>query len=189
MPHTINNKRISAGVLVKRNGSVKKYNKIRLIKPAAKYRESFLTGIQEIQREEGKNKVENFNQFLTKMRLLEKGSNLPEAYVPASYYWLIDGSEFIGETTLRHKLTRALQKRGGHIGYAVKPSKRGNGYGKIILKLALQKAKKRGIKEVLITCDDDNVPSWKTIESNGGVLKDKVKDNGKLIRRYKVKTE
>ena len=41
-----------------------------------------------------------------------------------------------------------------------------------------------------MTCDDDNVGSIRTIEKNGGVLEDVVRDAeyGKPIRRYWIDT-
>ncbi len=168
---------------------------LRLIKPTAKYKKSFIEAMKEFHREEIKNDTDikklenNFVEFVKKMRDYEKGKNLPKGYVPASYYWLVDNLEFIGETTIRHRLTEALKKEGGHIGYGIRPTKRKRGYGTKILALALQKAKKLGIKKVLITCDDDNIGSWKIIEANGGILQDKIRYKGKLKRRYWIITK
>ena len=168
---------------------------IRLVKPTAKYKKSFTTAMKEFHREDRKNDTDikkleqDFAGFVKKMRNYEKGRNLPKGHVPSSYYWLLDNSEFIGETTIRHKLTKALLKEGGHIGYGIRPTKRKKGYGIKILALALQKAKKLGIRKVLVTCGDDNFGSWKIIEANGGVLQDKIRHKGKLVRRYWITIE
>ena len=53
-----------------------------------------------------------------------------------------------------------------------------------MLKLLLEKIKELGIDKVMITCDDDNVGSAKTIESCDGVLQDKVVFENELTRRY-----
>ncbi len=62
------------------------------------------------------------------------------------------------------------------------------GYGTLMLKLALEKAKDLGITTALITCDDDNYGSAKVMENNGFVLQDKITNikNGHTIitRRY-----
>jgi len=71
---------------------------------------------------------------------------------------------------VRQQLTEHLLQIGGHIGYDIRPSKWGKGYGNKILALGLQKAKEMGIEKVRITCDVDNVASRKIIEKNGGVL-------------------
>ena len=59
------------------------------------------------------------------------------------------------------------------------------GYGKRILELAL-KQHKNLIEEdkILITCDDDNVGSYKIIEANGGKLENKVEDGDDCGERF-----
>jgi predicted acetyltransferase len=55
-----------------------------------------------------------------------------------------------------------------------------------MLAMALPMAKELGILRVLVTCDDNNLGSIKTIEANGGRLENKVEvGEGKpLKRRY-----
>ena len=45
----------------------------------------------------------------------------------------------------------------------------------------LKEAKKMGVHSVLITCDDDNIPSLKAIERNGGILRDKIDHDGNAL--------
>jgi predicted acetyltransferase len=75
---------------------------------------------------------------------------------------------------------------GGNIGYDVSPSYRRNGFGTKILQITVEEAKKIGMENVLITCDDDNIGSYKVIENNMGKLIDIEYDEvvGKKIRRY-----
>ena len=87
---------------------------------------------------------------------------------------------------IRHELIDFLRLFGGHIGYGIGPSERRHGYAKIQLALALPIARSIGIKKVLITCNDTNTGSAKTIESAGGVLENKVLEEGILTRRYWV---
>ena len=87
---------------------------------------------------------------------------------------------------IRHELNDYLRLFGGHIGYGIVPSERRHGYAKIPLALALPIARSIGIKKVLITCNDTNAGSAKTIESAGGVLENKVLEEGILTRRYLV---
>ena len=57
-----------------------------------------------------------------------------------------------------------------------------------MLKLALEKARERGLRQILITCDDNNPGSARVMEHNGLVLRDKVRnviDGQEIItRRY-----
>ncbi len=79
-----------------------------------------------------------------------------------------------------------LEREGGHIGYDVPPSERMKGYGTILLKHVLLKAKEMGIKKVLITCDADNIGSAKIIENNGGIYENESisTESGKPVSRY-----
>lgn len=118
-----------------------------------------------------------------------EGIGLPEGYVPATYLWLVDQGEFIGEVCIRHHLTEALLIFGGHIGYGVRFKKWNQGYGTILLKQALEYAfKVNKLDKILITCSDSNIGSYTVIENNGGILQDKiiniVDGNERLTRRY-----
>lgn len=116
-------------------------------------------------------------------------NKLPSYYVPSYNYFFVDDDKFIGEIHIRVRLTDNLLKYGGHIGYAINPKYWNQGYGTKLLELGLKKAKDL-IEEdrVLITCDDDNIASYKVIEANGGVLENKVEntdcDETFLTRRY-----
>jgi predicted acetyltransferase len=76
---------------------------------------------------------------------------------------------------------------GGHIGYVVVPDFRRMGYATTILHLAGEIAREKfGIHRILVTCDDDNIGSIRTIEKNGGILYNIVSgpDLDKPKRRY-----
>jgi predicted acetyltransferase len=109
----------------------------------------------------------------------------PEGRVHCTYYWITEGSEFVGYLALRHALTPWLLEEGGHIGYAVRPSRRGEGQATRALALAVPAAAEHGLDRVLLTCDEDNVASRRTIEGAGGVYEDS--RNGK--RRYWISTD
>ncbi|MFA6322330.1 MAG: GNAT family N-acetyltransferase [Candidatus Buchananbacteria bacterium] len=173
---------------------------IKFVKPTIKYQKTFLAGVKEIQKVDKELHMDlqlldlvavkkDFKSYLKKIREREKGINLPQGYISSSDYWLIVNNQFAGKAALRHKLTSDLKKSGGHIGYIIRPSFRKKGYGTKILQLALLKAKKLGLKKVLMTCDDTNTGSQKIIEKNGGVLENKIMVNNKLKRRYWISLE
>jgi predicted acetyltransferase len=93
------------------------------------------------------------------------------ARLPGYRLWLWDG-EFCGSIGFRWQPgTSELPAHVlGHIGYAVVPWKEGLGYGKLALKLMLERARDEGLEYVEITTDPDNVASRRVIEVNGGVL-------------------
>lgn len=122
------------------------------------------------------------------------GKNLPESYVSATYLWLTDENEFIGEVSIRHELTESLHRLGGHIGYGVRFSKWGRGYASVMLCMALEYARTRlGLRRCLITCNDDNYASAVVIEKNGGLLQDIIIDQSgtkkRKTRRYWVELQ
>lgn len=108
---------------------------------------------------------------------------MPDGKVHADQYWIADGEHLVGFIQLRHRLTEQLLEEGGHIGYSVRPSARRHGHAGRALGLALGRARELGLERVLITCDDDNVASARTIESHRGELEDVRK--GK--RRYWIR--
>ena len=119
---------------------------------------------------------------------IQKRTRVPEGFVNETLYFLTDDNEtkLFGAVDIRHELNDSLRLFGGHIGYGIVPSERRHGYAKIQLALALPIARSIGIKKVLITCNDTNTGSAKTIESAGGVLENKVLEEGILTRRYWV---
>lgn len=113
-----------------------------------------------------------FNDFLKGHYNMARGIGLKPEYVPQTIYWLIVDETPVGIGKLRDYLNDNLKKIGGHIGYTIKPSQRGKGYGNIILKELLNKANDKGIKKVLLTCNEENIRSRKVIESNCGKIQD-----------------
>jgi predicted acetyltransferase len=158
---------------------------MELVEPSGKYRDSYIEAVKEFQADHSFPLMErtydklsipelevNFDDYAEKIRSQSRGENLPEGWVPVTTYWLVEGDEYIGKVSIRHRLTPHLEKIGGHIGYNIRPSKRGRGYGNKILQLSLPKAKELGISRVLVTCDATNIASSKIIEKNGGVFED-----------------
>lgn len=161
-----------------------------LVQPSEQYKASFIKATYEYIQESlgvswNPNMLEDhFDEYIE--ALLARETDPLEGLVPETIYWLIvDGREYAGELGIRHRLNDDLKLFGGHIGYKVRPTMRRRGYGNLMCQLGIQQARKLGITDILITCDDDNIGSQKIIEANGGILKDKVdNDRGVLTRRY-----
>ena len=166
---------------------------VTLVRPEEKYLQSYMEAYDEYEA----NHITTYffsdaasEDIFTKFDNYRNERNLRPGRVGADYYWLVDDERgfFIGEISIRHKLNDALLQYGGHIGYGVRYSEWSRGYGTLMLKLALEKAKELGIRKVLITCDDDNLASAKVMENNGFTLADKVEnciDGEKIVtRRY-----
>jgi predicted acetyltransferase len=106
--------------------------------------------------------------------------------VPFSIHWLVAGDVFVGELSLRHELNEVLRQSGGHIGYGIRPSLQGRGFGRRILALGLAEARRLGILRVLVTAHPTNAASCRVIEANAGMLEDTVEDiyGSGPLRRY-----
>lgn len=131
---------------------------------------------------------------LTLDALIEKSTLLadttaepPADVVHNDLYWIVDDGEVVGFLSFRHDLNDYLREVGGHIGYSVRESRRRQGFASAALRLGLERAREIGLERVLITCDDDNVGSYRTIEGAGGVLQDVREQSARghaLLRRY-----
>jgi predicted acetyltransferase len=118
------------------------------------------------------------------------GVDLPPGRVAATFLVADVGGALVGRTSIRHELNEALARVGGHIGYAVRPAYRRRGYATEMLRQSLAVARSVGVERALVTCDDDNVASARTIERCGGALEDVVRVDGtSLKRRYWVPTD
>ena len=113
-----------------------------------------------------------FPAWLEKKVNMARGIGLEDWMVPATTFWLMDGDTPVGQGNLRHRLTDALRQAGGHIGYAVASDQRGKGYGRALLGLLLEEARRMGItEEILVTVYLGNLPSRRVAESCGGELR------------------
>lgn len=164
----------------------------RLVLPEeGDFKEAYLTYL----REWGEEKLvpfsaglrgDHYEQWLAKS--IADRETAPTGFVPATTYFLIDSDQqILAVSNLRHELNQSLLQTGGHIGYGVRPSKRGNGLAKQLLALTLRRAKVKGINRALLTCSEENEASARTIEALGGVPEEKfLTAEGDLVRRYWV---
>jgi predicted acetyltransferase len=115
-----------------------------------------------------------------------RGEQLPAGWVPNTTRFLMEGGRFLGVSNLRHRLTDALIEHGGHVGYSVRPSARGQGHATRLLMAAKTAARGLGIDRMLVTCDRDNLASARVIEKCGGALWQEglYEPLGVVVRRY-----
>jgi predicted acetyltransferase len=160
-----------------------------LVPPTSRVRESFIAALAEFVaegrggagdstmtgtaiREHGATLAapDNFERYVQAVRdqALEETVRA-NGFVPSTTLWWVDGAEYLGRISIRHRLTPQLQEVGGHIGYDVRPTARGRGHATAMLRAALPVARSLGIERALLTCAAENVASRKVIENNGGV--------------------
>lgn len=93
---------------------------------------------------------------------------MPDWFVPETFYYLWDEGRLVGEFRIRHHLTEALRNGSGHIGYSVRRTERGKGYGTAGLRLTLNVAKNIiPEEEIYLRVNKDNIASQKVMLSNG----------------------
>lgn len=130
----------------------------------------------------------DYKTFVADMKT--SASHPKEGFVPDTTYFLVNADDrILGAINIRHELNDYLRHSGGHIGYGVRPGERRKRYAETMLALAIDKIEselKLDTDKILITCNDENIGSAKTIEACRGVLENKVQGmgDGKLTRRY-----
>ena len=119
--------------------------------------------------------------------------------IPTVYYdiYLHDTTERVGSIDLRLKMNEEMYYY-GHIGYNITPKHRGHHYSYEACKVLFKEAKEEyGLDELFITCNPDNIASYKTLQRLNGELVEVVQvpkehelykrgDKMKCIFRYKI---
>lgn len=158
---------------------------VELVRPHGRAKVSFLQAIEEFKQEGRYRDVMPENADAVIERMLLEETQPENGKVPDTVLWLVKGNHFIGRLSIRHRLNAALEKHGGHIGYELRPSERGKGYGTLILRLGLAWARQLGLKRALLTTDVTNEPSIHVIKTNGGVLRDRIRIEGRDIDTFR----
>ena len=128
--------------------------------------------------------VEEWLQFV---RAEKHQDTCPEGRVPSDCYLAVRTRDhkLVGMIDLRHHIEHPiLGTWGGHIGYSVHPDERFKGYATRMLQLNLENARNLGLQRVMITCDDGNIGSEKTIVKNGGVFEKAIPVDGRMVKRF-----
>ncbi len=169
---------------------------IKLISPSMEYHDDIMRFRQEIM---DANDSDSFagcgslrpcsttEEWLVVLKQWENSETCPKGGVTSNTYLAVHTSDdrIVGVIDLRHHIDHpVLGLWGGHMGYSVRPSERGKGYAKEMLRLNLQNCRERGLDKVMVTCSRTNLSSEKTIIANGGVFEKEVLVDGEWIKRY-----
>ncbi len=143
-----------------------------MLEEIAAYRDAMLAAGDSLDGCSALERYATVEEWLAHVRDMESPETCPKHLVTATLYVAMrkTDSRIVGMIDLRHYLNDFLAEYGGHIGYSVRPDERRKGYASQMLALVLDEARKRGIPRVLVTCDEDNEASRRTILKNGGVF-------------------
>ncbi len=89
--------------------------------------------------------------------------------LPFYYYDIFLNDRFIGKISIRIG-NNFNSYYNGNIGYEIEEKFRGNNFSFKACKLVLQVARAHAMDEIILTCDEDNIASYKTIEKLGSEL-------------------
>ena len=131
-------------------------------------------------------KEEFKNQVIPQLLNDSNGINLPDGYVPQTYFFLWNDNVIVGLFKIRHCLTESLRNGSGHIGYGILPDYRGEGYAKQGLLLAIDKCK--GIikeDEIYLSVRKDNPASLRVQLDCGAYIVKETSDH--YLTRIKFK--
>ena len=170
----------------------------RLVRPAVVYRESYLAAVREHRAEGrffdprygGRDTAVLERDFARFVRDLLDRERPPYPFgrVPEAFYWLVDDDEYVGQSSYRAFTDDDPGLReAGHIGYDVRPSRRGQGYGNAILGAMLAEMRVRCVPHVYVNCDEDNEPSRRVIEHWGGRYEESIAVPGRPVRRRRYR--
>ena len=114
-------------------------------------------------------RVDTWPEYVALMRQWHRREDLPADRVHAAFLVAQVGADVVGRVSIRFELNDHLRREGGHIGYGVRPAFRRRGYAGEMLRRSLVLTRAEGVDHALLTCDDDNEASARTIEAGGGV--------------------
>lgn len=169
---------------------------IKLIKPTIEYADDIMQFKQEIIAAKDTDAFagcwnletcETAQQWVDAVSLMENQETCPEGRVSANIFIAVRvaDNKIVGVIDLRHHLGNpVLRTWGGHCGYIVRPSERGKGYAREMVRLNLIKCKELGLHKVMITCDRNNIASERTILANGGVFEKEVPVDDGFTKRF-----
>lgn len=154
----------------------------------AAYRRDMLEAGSSMDGCSGLERFEDPGEWIHWCRQMEQEETVPDGMVPSTTLLCVRGRDrrVVGMIDIRHRLNDYLARIGGHIGYSVRPGERRKGYASEMLSRALAYCGCLGISRAMISCDQDNEGSRRTILKNGGVLQDTVmeEESGVLVQRY-----
>lgn len=132
--------------------------------------------------------ADDFTAWCRHVRAAADGIGVKDGWVRSIWQVGVLDGDIVGRLSVRLELNDFLRRRGGHLGYGVRPGWRGRGVAGALLAHGLGVLAEGGVPRALLTCDDGNGASAAVIERAGGVLQDVADVDGHRTRRYLLPT-
>ena len=112
---------------------------------------------------------ENYAEWLELVRANACRETVPRAWVHSEVFLAVRKRDqrIVGIIELRHELNDFLRDF-GHCGYSVRPTERGKGYGRAMLRQLCKHAQQCGMAHLQLSCEESNTPSRRMITRAGG---------------------
>lgn len=156
-----------------------KNEKFKLVIPTIKYKRKAIKYIKEHNKYNSRingsgllyEYINDYEKWLEKLEY-ERNIVADNVFVPNETYFLVreNDDKIIGMVNLRTELNERVKNSYGSIGYGIRPKERRKGYNKINLYLTLLECQRRGIKNVVLSCEKDNIASSKSMLALGAVF-------------------
>ena len=171
--------------------------KFKLVRPTIEYKKKAIKYIKEHKRYRSPingssmlySYLKDYEGWLEK---IEKEKNIitNKEEVPSETFFLVETNtdKIIGMINLRLDLNEKVKNSYASVGYGIRPKERRKGYNKINLYLGLLEYQKRVIKNIIISCEKENIASAKTIKALGGNFDKEMYDEkiGTIIQFYRI---
>jgi predicted acetyltransferase len=127
----------------------------------------------------------SFSKYVNLLLAFRQRLNLDGDLKPIDTYFIYSQSILVGEVRIRHELPPEVEDLGGHITLYVRPSARRRGIATASLELALEKARERGLRTMLLGCLSSNLAAKRVIEHNKGIRINDVETPLGVFLRYR----
>lgn len=115
----------------------------------------------------GLGSFDRFDEWLKRVRLLSSERAIRHGFYKTDVRLCYCGDRLVGILNARLTDEPFLRLYAGHIGYNVRPSERGHGFGRACALEALRLCRASGVETPVICTDPNNLASRRTAESVG----------------------
>ena len=133
----------------------------------------------------GLGEFERFSDWLGRLRILSGARAEKYGFYPTAVRLVYNGPVLAGILNVRLTDDPFIRTFAGHIGYNVRPSCRGKGFGRVCAEEGVRLCAEHGIAQPVICTAPDNTASRKTAESAGFAFAGtETTENGITVARY-----